>query len=70
MFVTRVQLLVKLTHVTNKYVEVTCVNKSQGLIVMYVIMKQMDFNHKCNDVTIIGDYLVFCKQIDERLPYY
>jgi hypothetical protein len=39
---------------------------------MYVIMKQMDLNcnHRCNDATIISNYLVFGKKIDERLPYY
>jgi hypothetical protein len=66
------QLLFKLTHVATTYVEVIGLIKSQGLIVMYVIIKQMDlnFNHGCNDTTIICDNLVFGKKIDERLPYY
>ncbi len=41
-FLTRVQLLFKLTHVVTTYVKVIAIKKSQMLIVMYVIMKQMD----------------------------
>jgi hypothetical protein len=63
--VTRVQLLFKLTHVLTTYVEVIGVTKLQGLIVMYVIMKQMHLNcsHRCNDATIICDDLVFGKKL-------